>query len=99
MAEKDKKRDKFKIWIYVGLTILGILLLLLIIGFLFYLFSSSSSSTNNYISSKPSSSLPIVTNNKVEEFSRVASVSPNDRSKYMSSLFRYGGFRNRLKRY
>jgi len=92
MTDKDKKRDKFKIWIYIGLTILGILLLLLLIGFLFYLFSSSPS-TNNSISSKPISSLPVVTNNNI------ASVSPNDRSKYISSLFRYGGFRNRLKRY
>lgn len=97
MADKNKdetmKRDRFKIWIYVGFTILGILLLLVIIGLFYYLFSSNKNTplprnntiSNSTIITKTSSSLPIMTT--------------QDRSKYMSSIFRYGGFGNRLKRY
>ena len=97
MSDKKKdettKRDRFKIWVYIGFAILGILLVVLLIGLFYYLFSSS---TNNYrsnstttvssITPKPTtSSLPIMT---------------SDRSTYMSSLFRRGGgFKNRLKRY
>lgn len=96
MSDKKKdettKRDRFKIWIYIGFAILGILLLVLIIGLFYYLFSSSSyrsnTTTTTVNSSAPkisTSSLPIMT---------------SDRSNYMSSLFRRGGgFKNGLKRY
>lgn len=103
MAEKKKdettKRDRFKIWVYVGFSILGILLLVLLIGLFYYLFSSSSpssSTSNNYRSNTTttvSSSTPKATTSSLP-------IMTSDRSTYMSSLFRRGGgFKNRLKRY
>lgn len=87
--DDNKKTDRFTIWIYIGFGILGLLLLILIIGLLFYLFSSSKPIINTGTSSIPksSSSIPMV------------STDTNTRSKYMTSLFRYGGFRNRYKRF
>lgn len=100
IKEEAKKIDRFNIWIYIGFAILVLLLLLLIIGLILSFINSNSSNTyvestipviknNSYVKS---SSPPIVDNFK-------SSSITNDRSKYMSSLFRYGGFRNRLKRY
>ncbi len=98
--DETTKRDRFKIWVYVGFSILGILLLVLLIGLFYYLFSSSSSSSissnNNYRSNTTttvSSSTPKATTSSLP-------IMTSDRSTYMSSLFRRGGgFKNRLKRY
>ena len=103
MSDKKKdettKRDRFKIWVYIGFAILGILLVVLLIGLFYYLFSSSSSSlissNNNYRSNTTtvSSSTPKATTSSLP-------IMTSDRSTYMSSLFRRGGgFKNRLKRY
>lgn len=103
MSDKKKeeitKRDRFKIWVYIGFAILGILLVVLLIGLFYYLFSSSSSSSissnNNYRSNTTtvSSSTPKATTSSLP-------IMTSDRSTYMSSLFRRGGgFKNRLKRY
>jgi len=112
IKEETKKIDRFNIWIYIGFAILVLLLLLLIIVLILSFVNTNSSTSNTYVestipvirnnsylkSSPPiinnykSSSNPIVSNFKTSPIS-------NDRSKYMSSLFRYGGFRNRLKRY
>ncbi len=98
--DETTKRDRFKIWVYIGFSILGILLLVLLIGLFYYLFSSSSSSSissnNNYRSNTTttvSSSTPKATTSSLP-------IMTSDRSTYMSSLFRRGGgFKNRLKRY
>ncbi len=98
--DETTKRDRFKIWVYVGFSILGILLVVLLIGLFYYLFSSSSSSSissnNNYRSNTTttvSSSTPKATTSSLP-------IMTSDRSTYMSSLFRRGGgFKNRLKRY
>lgn len=103
MSDKKKeeitKRDRFKIWVYIGFAILGILLVVLLIGLFYYLFLSSSSSSissnNNYRSNTTtvSSSTPKATTSSLP-------IMTSDRSTYMSSLFRRGGgFKNRLKRY
>lgn len=103
MSDKKKdeitKRDRFKIWVYIGFAILGILLVVLLIGLFYYLFSSSSSSSissnNNYRSNTTtvSSSTPKASTSSLP-------IMTSDRSTYMSSLFRRGGgFKNRLKRY
>ena len=105
MSDKKKdettKRDRFKIWVYIGFAILGILLVVLLIGLFYYLFSSSLSSSsissnNNYRSNTTttvSSSTPKATTSSLP-------IMTSDRSTYMSSLFRRGGgFKNRLKRY
>ena len=102
MSDKKKdettKMDRFKIWVYIGFAILGILLVVLLIGLFYYLFSSSSSSSssnNNYRSNTTtvSSSTPKATTSSLP-------IMTSDRSTYMSSLFRRGGgFKNRLKRY
>lgn len=102
IKEETRKIDRFNIWIYVGFVILGLLLIALIIGLLF----SFTSSTDNHIkSSSPvmssnsyvKSSSPIINTNNFKSYQAPIT---NDRSKYMSSLFKYGGgFRNRLKRY
>jgi len=96
MSDKKKDettiRDRFKIWIYVGFAILGILLVLFLIGLFYYLFSSSSYRSN-------SSTVPKTTTSSLPIETRQTS-SSNDRSTYMSSLFRRGGgLKNRLKRY
>lgn len=97
--DETTKRDRFKIWVYIGFSILGILLVVLLIGLFYYLFSSSSSSSissnNNYRSNTTtiSSSTPKATTSSLP-------IMTSDRSTYMSSLFRRGGgFKNRLKRY
>ncbi len=98
--DETTKRDRFKIWVYIGFAILGILLVVLLIGLFYYLFSSSSSSSissnNNYRSNTTttvSSSTPKATTSSLP-------IMTSDRSTYMSSLFRRGGgFKNRLKRY
>ena len=104
--DDNKKTDRFTIWIYIGFGILGLLLLILIIGLLFYLFSSSKPSMNTGTSSIPKSSSSIPSMNtgtssipKSSSSIPMVSTDTNTRSKYMTSLFRYGGFRNRYKRF
>lgn len=108
IKEEKRRIDRFNIWIYVGFAILGLLLILIIVGLLFSFMSSNSfnthvksspinvsSSSNNFVKS---SSPPIINTNNFKTLSQAPIT--NDRSKYMSSLFKYGGgFRNRLKKY
>ena len=98
MADKKKeeitKRDRFKIWVYIGFAILGILLVVLLIGLFYYLFSSS---TNNY---RSNSTTTTVSSSTPKPTTSSLPIMTSDRSTYMSSLFRRGGgFKNRLKRY
>jgi uncharacterized protein YpmS len=100
--DETTKRDRFKIWVYVGFSILGILLLVLLIGLFYYLFSSSSSSSISSISSNNNyrSNTTTVSSSTPKATTSSLPIMTSDRSTYMSSLFRRGGgFKNRLKRY
>jgi uncharacterized protein YpmS len=83
----DDKKQKFNFWIYVGFIILALLFAIIIIGSLFYIFSNKSTS---YQSPVPQSSYqsPIPQSSYQ---SPIQSSPINNRSSYISSLFKKGG--------
>ncbi len=83
----DDKKQKFNFWIYVGFIILALLFAIVIIGSLFYIFSNKSTS---YQSVVPQSSYQSVVSQSSYQ-SPVQSSPINNKSSYISSLFKKGG--------
>jgi uncharacterized protein YpmS len=86
----DDRKQKFNFWIYVGFIILALLFAIVIIGSLFYIFSNKSTSQPSYQSpvSQPSYQSPV---SQPSYQSPVQSLQTNNRSSYISSLFKKGG--------
>ena len=86
----DDTKQKFNFWIYIGFIILAILFAIVIIGSLFYVFSNKTSQQSTYQSPIQQSSYqsPI----QQSSYQSIEQSSPvNNRSNYISSLFKKGG--------
>jgi|694.fasta_scaffold28626_3 hypothetical protein len=90
--KNKEKIDKFKLWMYIGFSILILLLLFIIIYILFF-----NKSNNDVIYRKPIYQQPITTSNTTSNYQNLTSsnigisTNINNRSSYISSLFKRGG--------
>ena len=101
--EKTNKHDKIKIIIYISFSILGLLLLSIIIYSLYSFFYKSTPNAtiiqNTSINNTNSNTNSSINNSSNSTTGSINTNSSINRSKYMSSLFKKGGFCNRFKRF
>ena len=92
--KNKEKIDKFKLWMYIGFGILVLLLLIIIIYLLFF-----NKSNNQVTYTKPiyqpltttTNYQPITSNTNYQPLTSSNVINNNNRTSYMSSLFKRGG--------